>query len=343
MKRQFLRDRMATSARRPAREHHLTPETLQKTPFTPLGRCPIGTPTTQIATKIAAHLPISTSATESLVADCDGACRSLQITLAGLALTVSSLPPLFPMLSVPTAGAHSLEPPAPLPDFVGAPSGCSRSPVPLSDLLDLQMRGSKVKAAETSELLAEVEREWRELEHEIQEVRDERADTANSRRQAKALRQSFRKWHATVQRYQRAAMATCRAMRSLFDKWRCTAGSLRRLIAIAQRIVRPRLRRGFHRLLTHHAERRREHRLLSASVARFRRRMHAEWRTWASAAAARCDAHTTMRLAVRALTTHRRAVWWRTWRTAGEAITVARARLGASLATMRRRARGCVV
>ena len=144
--------------RRPARELHLTPQTLKQTPFTPLGRCPIGTPTTQIATKIAAHLPISTSATESLVKDCDGACRSLQITLAGLTLTVSSLPPLFPMLSVPTAGAHSLEPPAPLPDFVGA-SGRSRSPVPLSDLLDLQMRGSKVKAAETSELLAEVERE----------------------------------------------------------------------------------------------------------------------------------------------------------------------------------------
>ena len=151
--------------RRPAWEHHLTPETLKKTPETlkkTLGRCPIGTPTTQIATKIAAHLPISTSATESLVADCDGACRSLQSTLAGLALTVNalpplySMPPLFPMPSVPTAGAHSLEPPAPLPDFVGAPSGCSRSPVPLSDLLDLQMRGSKVKAAETSELLAEV-------------------------------------------------------------------------------------------------------------------------------------------------------------------------------------------
>ena len=122
---------------RPSRELHLTPQTLKQTPFTPLGRCPIGTPTTQIATKIAAHLPINTSATESLVKDCDGACRSLQSTLAGLALTVNalpplySMPPLFPMPSVPTAGAHSLEPPAPLPDFVGA-SGRSRSPVPLS-------------------------------------------------------------------------------------------------------------------------------------------------------------------------------------------------------------------
>ena len=46
---------------------------------------------TQIATKIAAHLPISASATESLVEDCDGACRSLQSTLAGLALTVNAL------------------------------------------------------------------------------------------------------------------------------------------------------------------------------------------------------------------------------------------------------------
>ena len=330
--------------RRPARELHLTPQTLKQTPFTPLGRCPIGTPTTQIATKIAAHLPISTSATESLVKDCDGACRSLQSTLAGLALTVNalpplySMPPLFPMPSVPTAGAHSLEPPAPLPDFVGA-SGRSRSPVPLSDLLDLQMRGSKVKAAETSELLAEVEREWRELEHEIREVRDERAAAANSRRQAKAVRQSFREWHATAQRYQRAVMATCLAMRRLFDEWHCSAGSLRRLIALALRIVRPRLRRGFHRLLAHHAERRREHRLLSASVAGFRRRMHAEWRTWASAAAARCEAHTTMRLAVLALTRYRRAVGWLTWRATVEAQSIARARLGASLATMRRRAR----